>query len=289
MSPFSNLHPLAIVSYYMGTLVFVIWLGHPFLYLLLFVMMLADYGLAAGLKKTCKTFLCSIGAALVCVVVNPLFNHRGVTVLFLLFDTRITREAVLYGLHMALLLVGSLLLFSCFSSVMTSEKIMTLAAGRFPSFCLLFSMILRIVPKVKKDFLEMTALHGNRPRVWSALTGKWMEDSVERSMAMKNKGYGRGKRTSYFKRPLQMRDMGILTAVCAMAVYVSVMHFFSPVRVQFFPSIRIGVYDPIFFVVWFVYLGIPVWMRGKEELSWLLSRQKNTGSTIRVRQSRQSL
>lgn len=283
MNPFSNLHPLTIVGYYIGTLVLLIWLGHPVLYLLLFVMMLADYGMAVGMKRSCKTLLYSIGAAAVCVVVNPLFNHRGVTVLFLLGDTRITKEAVLYGLYMALLLLGTLLLFSCFSVVMTSEKIMTLAAKRFPSFALLFSMILRIVPKVKKDFKEMTALHGNRPGVWSALVGKLMEDSVERSMAMKNKGYGKGRRTSYFQRHLRASDIGILAGVCVMAVYVSVMHFYSPVRVQFFPSVRVEMYDAVFWLLWFAYLGIPIWMRGKEELAWLLSRQKTIGSITRSR------
>ena len=33
----------------------------------------------------------------------------------------------------------------------------------------------------------MISLHGNRPHVWSALLGKTMEDSVERSMAMRAK------------------------------------------------------------------------------------------------------
>jgi len=37
----------------------------------------------------------------------------------------------------------------------------------------------------------MISLHGNRPHVWSALLGKTMEDSVERSMAMKAKSYGK--------------------------------------------------------------------------------------------------
>lgn len=281
MNPFSNLHPLTIVGYYIGTLVLLIWLGHPVLYLLLFVMMLADYGMAVGIKRICKTLLYSTGAAAVCVFVNPLFNHRGVTVLFYLGDTRLTEEAVLYGLYMASLLLGTLLLFSCFSFVMTSEKIMTLAAKRFPSFALLFSMILRIVPKIKKDFKEMTALHGNRPSVWSALIGKWMEDSVERSMAMKNKGYGGGTRTSYFQQHLRAQDIGILLGVCVMAVYVSVMRIYCPVRVQFFPSVQVEMYDTVFWLIWFVYLGIPIWLRGKEEVAWLLSRQKIIGSTIR--------
>ena len=88
---------------------------------------------------------------------------------------------------MAVVLLGTIFLFSDFSHVMTSEKIMTMSGKRFPSFSLLFSMILRMVPKAKKDFSQMISLHGNRPHVWSALLGKTMEDPVERSMAMKAK------------------------------------------------------------------------------------------------------
>lgn len=39
---------------------------------------------------------------LVIVVANPLFNHRGVTMLFMLFDQWITLEAIGYGAVSAL-------------------------------------------------------------------------------------------------------------------------------------------------------------------------------------------
>ena len=98
---------------------------------------------------------CSLVAAILCLVINPLLNHRGVTLLFYLGEWRITREAVLYGMHMATVLVASLLLFSCFSHHMTAEKIMTLFGKRLPSFALLFSMTLRFVPRAGRDFRRM--------------------------------------------------------------------------------------------------------------------------------------
>lgn len=278
MNPFSKLHPVSVISYYIVTLVLLLWVGHPVLYFLLFVFSLADYGWTAGAVRMIRTFFYSMGAAALCVVINPLLNHRGVTVLFCLGDTRITKEAVLYGLYMALLLLGTLFLFSCLSANMTSEKIMTLSGSRFPAFSLLFSMILRIVPQVKKEFREMTALHGNRPNVWSALVGKLMEDSVERSMAMKQKGYGGGKRTSCYRRKLDWQDAGVLAIVCAMVVYVGVMQTVAPLHVRFFPSMRIEFYTVRDWLLWAVYLGLPLWMRGKEEIAWLLSRWKITGS-----------
>lgn len=281
MEPFSRLHPFIILAYYVVTLVLVIWEGHPFLFLLLFVMMYANSGLIYGAGRTIRNLFYSLGAVVLCVVINPLLNHRGVTTLVMLGDLRITKEATLYGFYMALVLLGTLFLFSCFRHYMTSEKIMTLTGNRFPSFSLLFSMILRIVPKIQKDYQEMAALHDNRPRVWSALVGRWMEDSVERSMAMKQKQYGTGPRTSYYRRRFVWQDVGMLCVICGMAAYVMGMSCLKPVRVQFFPLIRLGGYDPVRWLVWGIYLGIPIWMRGKEECLWLLSRRRITGSTTR--------
>lgn len=283
MNAFSKLHPFTIFCYYIITLILLIRVGHPLLYLLMFLMMFAAYGTEVGVGRAVRALFSSSFVALFCVLINPLLNHRGVTTLFLLGETRITKEAVGYGLYMAVLLLGTIFLFSCFSSVMTSEKIMTLTGSRFPSFSLLFSMILRIVPKAKRDFREMTALHGNRPKVWPALVGKWMEDSVERSLAMKNKRYGSGKRTSYHQKKLKKQDLLILGSTAAMCIFVFLFLYLSPVRVQFFPSIRIELYPVGFWALWIVYLAIPIGMKGKEEFSWLLSKRKITDSIIRGR------
>ena len=129
----------------------------------------------------------------------------------------------------------------------------------------------------------MTALHGNRPKVWSALVGKLMEDLVERSLAMKNKRYGWGKRTFFHQKKLRKQDWVILGSIGVMIVCVILFALLSPARVQFFPSIRVEMYPVFYWVMWVVYLAIPMEIKGKEELLWLLSRRKITGSIIRDR------
>ena len=188
MNAMTRRHPVVLFVYYVMTLVLLIVAGHPLLYGLLLLLMGIDVSLNRGFLKMLKSFVGSLTVAALCVVVNPLLNHRGMTVLFYLNENAVTKEAVLYGCYMAVVLLGTIFLFSDFSHVMTSEKIMTMSGKRFPSFSLLFSMILRMVPKAKKDFSQMISLHGNRPHVWSALLGKTMEDSVERSMATRAVG-----------------------------------------------------------------------------------------------------
>lgn len=230
-----------------------------------------------------KSFVGSLTVVALCVVVNPLLNHRGMTVLFYLNENAVTKEAVLYGCYMAVVLLGTIFLFSDFSYVMTSEKIMTMSGKRFPSFSLLFSMILRMVPKAKKDFSQMISLHGNRPHVWSALLGKTMEDSVERSMAMKAKSYGKNGRTSFYARKWNMGDYVFFAIVCMMSVFVIGKQIMAPALVWFFPSIHMEFLPAWEILIWILYLGIPIWMYGKEEAAWLLSRRKITGFSTRMK------
>ena len=48
MNAFSKLHPFTIFCYYVITLILLIWVGHPMLYLMMFVLMFADYSLSVG-------------------------------------------------------------------------------------------------------------------------------------------------------------------------------------------------------------------------------------------------
>ena len=178
MNPFGRLHPLAILLYYVVAAVLMVGISNPLVNLAVWIMSLLHYFFLTGLRKGFRMLWYSLGTAVLCLMINPLLDHRGVTLLFMLGEWRITKEAVLYGMHMAMLLLASLLLFSCFSHHMTAEKVMTLMGKRMPSFALLFSMILRFVPKAGKDFREMAALHGNHPSMWQALLGITLEDAV---------------------------------------------------------------------------------------------------------------
>lgn len=281
MNAMSRRHPTVLFIYYVTTLILLIVAGHPVLYGLLVFLMGLDVCFNRGLVKMIKSFLGSLVVVVVCIIVNPLLNHRGMTVLFYLNEKAITKEAMLYGCYMAVVLLGTIFLFSAFSYVMTSEKIMTMAGKHFPSFSLLFSMILRMVPKAKKDFFCMTALHGNRPKVWSALLGKTMEDSVERSMAMRAKQYGKHTRSSFYAKKWDVGDYIFLITICSMIIFVTLREFLTKTSVWFFPRVHMENLPVWEILIWILYLGIPIWMRGKEEVAWLLSRRKITNSITR--------
>ena len=285
MDLFAGRHPVVILGYYVIALVLMLLIGHPLLFALTAGMMFINRFLQVGGRQSLRSFFYSIGIFLLCLVINPLFNHRGVTPVRQFGDTRITREAILYGGHMALLLLASLFLFACFSQVMTAEKIMSLTGKRLPSFSMLFTMILRTVPKVRHDFRSMTELHGNRPRVWSALLGVIMEDSAERSIAMKYKSYGEKKRSHYFEKKLDTQDRLMMVCLCGMLGYLVWRIATGVPSIRYFPSIHIDAVSRWEWCLYIFYMGLPVWLRGKEECKWFLWKRRITGSIIRNKQN----
>lgn len=285
MDAFSKLHPAVILLYYSLAFFLVIFYGHPLVTGLAGSLVFINYVSFAGIRKGIRRFLGSMGVLAACLTINPLLNHRGVTLLFMLGDSRITWESFLYGGNMAMILLSSLYLFASFSHYMKSEKIMTLFGRHFPAFSLLFSMILRFVPKVGKDYRAMTQLHGSKPPVWSALIGLSLEDSLARSLSMKGRGYGSGARSSYYGKSFAFRDVAVLVLSLVIGVLGIGIYLYGEIEVRFFPTMKL---DNIPFgecIMLVLFYSVPLIMRGQEEMSWLLSRQKITDFFIRNRQS----
>ena len=82
MNAMTRRHPVVLFVYYVMTLVLLIVAGHPLLYGLLLLLMGIDVSLNRGFLKMLKSFVGSLTVVALCVVVNLLLNHRGMTILF---------------------------------------------------------------------------------------------------------------------------------------------------------------------------------------------------------------
>ena len=93
-------------------------------------------------KKAFKTALwLMIPVFLISALVNPLFNHEGVTLLFY-FRTGnpLTLESIVYGLASGVMLVSVLNWFSCYQVIMTSDKFIYLFGKLIPAMSLILSI-----------------------------------------------------------------------------------------------------------------------------------------------------
>ena len=66
-------------------------------------------------------------------------------------ETTLTLESILYGVAIAVMFGTVILWFSCVNVVMTSDKLMYLFGRIIPSLSMMFSMVLRFVPKFKNQ------------------------------------------------------------------------------------------------------------------------------------------
>ena len=102
------------------------------------------------LKKTEGLKYCAVvvGIIIVSAIINPLFSHKGGTLLFYLFTGNpVTLESIIYGLISAIIIGAMLLWFSTFNQVMGVERILGAIGKVLPNVPLLITMIMRFIPQ----------------------------------------------------------------------------------------------------------------------------------------------
>ena len=81
--------------------------------------------LLLGGKRTLRqSFLFTLPSLLIVALLNPLFNHYGVTMLYYVESSGnwITLEALVYGVVLGAVMFVVIQWFSCYNKVMTSDK-----------------------------------------------------------------------------------------------------------------------------------------------------------------------
>ena len=84
-------------------------------------------------------------------IINPLLSHEGVTALIYVNNNPITLEAIVFGIASGIMFISVLVFFSSYNLIMTSDKFMYLFGKVMPSISLIISMVLRFVPRFKKQ------------------------------------------------------------------------------------------------------------------------------------------
>ena len=84
------------------------------------------------------------------------YTHFGVTVLEQnLIGNNITLESLVYGITLGIIIAGVMIWFSCIFSVFSSDKVVYLFGKVSPRLSLFLSILLRIVPRIKRQAKQM--------------------------------------------------------------------------------------------------------------------------------------
>lgn len=225
-------------------------------------------------------------------LLNPLISHNGKTVLFVLNDSPITWEALVFGAVSAGGIVTVLLLFRSFYEIMTRDKLLYVFGMLSPKLALVLSMALRYVPLFRKRAGEISdsqrALglyrEENLPdrlkadlRVFSILVTWALENGITTADSMAARGYGRGKRTFYTQFRFRPRDAAYLFTIlsCFAAAILGIAC--GAVDIRFYPVIRLASPTPI---AWTAYAAcgilalLPILTESEEKIRWHCLRSK---------------
>lgn len=288
MNEFKSYHPIVNFTYFVLVIIFSCIFMHPVCLLISFVSGFT-YSLMTGGKKALKfNLIFALPMMVVTAVMNPVFNHQGVTILsYFPSGNPLTLESVIYGIAAAVMLICVILHFSSYNKIMSSDKFIYLFGRIMPSLSLILSMILRFVPAFKKQFLNIvrgqqcigkgissgSLLHRlkNCIRIFGIMLTSSLENSVNTADSMKSRGYGLPGRTAYSNFKFCKRDAFALGVMLFSSCYLIAASAFNVFEFVYFPSLKysgITLYTLSVFAVYLLLCMVPVIIEIREVLKW---------------------
>lgn len=285
---FSSYHPVVNVTYFALVIAFSMILMHPACLAISFLFAFA-YSVRLNGKRAWKfNLLYMLPLLIVTALINPAFNHEGVTILLYLHSGNpLTLESITYGIASAAMFIAVICWFSCYNAVMTSDKFIYLFGRVVPALSLVLSMALRFVPQFKAQFIavseaqrcigrdisngSMIARLRQGIRILSIMTTWMLENGIETAASMRSRGYGLKGRTAFSLYRFDRRDREALLAIALAGGYIVAGNYAKAMYYRYFPSMRgveMSVYSLSVFAAYALLCAIPILINVREEIRW---------------------
>ena len=293
MNEFAKYHPLINFIYFTAVIVFSMIFVHP-ICLVTSLLCSVMYSIILNGKKALKFIAMLLPLMLISALINPAFNHEGVTVIaYLPSGNPLTLESILYGIVAASMVATVICWFSCFNKIMTSDKFIYLFGRIIPSLSLILSMTFRFVPKFKEQLQEVSnaqksmgrdtsegsvfARVKNSIRILSAVITWSLENAIDTSDSMKSRGYGLTGRTAYSNYIFDIRDVTALIYLAVTITYFLIGALFGKINYRYCPSMRgtdMSFYSTSIFISYIMICIMPIIIEIWEEFKWRKLKSK---------------
>lgn len=288
MNEFKTYHPIVNFVYFVFVIGFSCFFMHPVSLAISLVCGFAYSVLQGGRGTAAKNLIYMLPMTVAMALINPAFNHQGVTVLrYLPGGNPLTLESIVYGLAAAVMIVSVICWFSCYNRVMTSDKFMYLFGRVIPALSLIMSMTLRFVPRfaaqlkvvanaqrcigrdVSSGSILQRAKHGLS--ILSIMTTWCLENAVDTADSMKSRGYGIPGRTAFSIYTFDKRDKAALLCIVLLGVYILCGSVAGGMYFRYFPSVKtvpLSVFSISVFAAYFALCIYPVAIEIREVIRW---------------------
>lgn len=285
MSYLDRLHPVCALTYFAAVLLVAMLTMHPVIVMLCLVSGMTLYGMLCGGKRLVGSLRLSLPLMLVMAVLNPLFSHKGSTVLLFINDRPVTLEATVYGAVSALMIAAVFYWFMCMSRIMTSDKVMALFGRVSPKLSLLLSMTLSAIPRIKRQYREINEAcdepQGAAERLRQggrclfAVTSRMLEGSIDTADSMRARGYGLRGRTSYSMYRFSRVDLGAMTVILTLGGATVTLVLIGGAEFSYYPrlsSLSCEPTAPTLYILTALLTGSSILMEVKEWITWHILR-----------------
>lgn len=225
---------------------------------------------------------------LITALINPAFNHEGASILLYLHNGNpLTLESIIYGIAAATMLISVVLWFSCYNQVMTSDKFIYLFGRIIPSLSLIFSMVLRFIPRFKAQIKQVSYAQKcigrdvsnggflirvkNGIKIMSIMVTWALENAIETADSMKSRGYGLKGRTAFSIFIFDKRDKIVIGVISMLGGIVMLGATRGSVYYRYFPTMKgvaLNIETGLSFAAYFLLCNIPVLINLWEDWKW---------------------
>lgn len=285
---FSAYHPIVGFTYFCLVMAFSMVFIHP-VCLAITLLGSTSYALYLGGSRILRAGLrFLLPLAVLTAVLNPLFNHQGVTILLYFRNGNpLTLESVWYGLVMACVLVAMICWFSCYNRVMTSDKFVYLFGRIAPAFSLLLSITLRFIPRFRERFSRVSAAQRcvgcdirtggvarrlrNILTIFSVMLTWALEGAIVTADSMRCRGHGLPGRTAFSLYRFSRRDAFSLVFLLLGGSFIAAAGWLGALRWWYIPIVYgepVSVWNLGAFVTYLAICLFPLIVDGKEAIVW---------------------
>ena len=294
MREFKTYHPIVNFTYFVFVIGFSCFFMHPVCLGISLASGFTYSVMLKGKKAIKKNLMYMLPMMLVMALINPAFNHEGVTIIeYLPSGNPLTLESIIYGLCASVMIVSVICHFSCYNEIMTSDKFIYLFGKIIPALSLIISMTLRFVPKFASQLKAVTNAQrcmgrdvSNGSIIKRAKSGlnilsimiTWsLENAIDTADSMKSRGYGIPGRTAFSIFTFDKRDRKALVCILLLGIYAFVGNLMGGMYFRFFPSMKmaeVSVFGISVFLSYLLLCVCPVIIEVWEVRKWKALRSK---------------
>lgn len=291
MKDFTDYNPIVIFIYFLSVTGITMFNTNPVVITLSLSGALMCFLLRNGSHAISSHFF-FLAMFVVMALVNPIFNHNGLTVLFVSGNNPVTLEALIYGIAASAMIISVIYWFRSFSQIMSSDKLLYLFGSASPKTALIISMALRYIPMFKlqtkkvnqtqkalglyKEDNAMDYIRGGT-RVFSVMVTWALENGIITADSMSARGYGACRRIFFSRYRFKRHDAVLLTVIMIMLISVIFGMLSGGLDFRFYPEISGPCMSPVSiasYVSYAILAFMPSFLKIWDDIKWKYLRLK---------------